>query len=166
MIHRLSKIALAAAISLFLLLVVFNNLTDYGSNYGFVQHVLAMDTTFPGNAAMWRAINSVPVYHAFYASIILWEAVAMALIGAGAWKLWAVRGADAKTFNRAKGLLVAGLTLNLLQWLVAFLIVGAEWFLMWQSKSWNGQEAAFRMFAIVAFVLLYATRDDKELTDS
>jgi hypothetical protein len=26
---------------------------------------------------------------------------------------------------------------------------GSEWFLMWQSKVWNGQEEAFRMFAIV-----------------
>ena len=39
-------------------------------------------------------------------------------------------------------------------WLVAFLTVGGEWFLMWQSKSWNGQEAAFRMFTIVGIVLL------------
>ena len=166
MLFRVSKIALAAAISFFLLLVVFNNITDYGSNYGFVHHVLAMDTTFPGNTLMWRAINSVPVYHVFYASIILWELTAGLLIGAGAWKLWGLRGTDARTFNQAKGLLVAGLTLNLLQWLVAFLTIGAEWFLMWQSKIWNGQEAAFRMFAIVALVLLYATQDDKELVDS
>jgi len=34
------------------------------------------------------------------------------------------------------------------------LSVGAEWFLMWQSRIWNGQEAAFRMFAVVGIVLL------------
>jgi predicted small integral membrane protein len=165
MLFRLSKIALVAAVALFLLLVVFNNLTDYGSNYGFVSHVLAMDTTFPGNTAMWRAISSVPVYHLFYASIILWETVAMVLIATGVGQLWRARTADAATFNRAKGLVVLGLTVNLLQWLVAFLTVGAEWFLMWQSKSWNGQEAAFRMFACVALVLLFASRDDAELVE-
>jgi predicted small integral membrane protein len=163
---RLSKIALVASVALFLLLVVFNNTTDYGSNYGFVHHVLAMDTTFPGNAGMWRAINSVPVYHAFYASIILWEAVAAVLIGLGAWRLWQARGAGAKAFNRAKGLVVVGLTVNLLQWFVAFMTVGAEWFLMWQSRTWNGQEAAFRMFACVALILLFVSRDDTELTES
>jgi predicted small integral membrane protein len=31
---------------------------------------------------------------------------------------------------------------------------GSEWFLMWQSKMWNGQEEAFRMFAIVGVVFL------------
>jgi predicted small integral membrane protein len=25
---------------------------------------------------------------------------------------------------------------------------------MWQSKTWNGQEAAFRMFTVVGIVLL------------
>ena len=166
MLFRLSKIALVAAVAFFLLLVVFNNLTDYGSNYGFVSHVLAMDTTFPGNSGMWRSISSVGVYHLFYATIILWEAVAMGLIGAGAWRLWRLRGAEAKTFNRAKGLVVLGLTVNLLQWLVAFLTIGAEWFLMWQSRTWNGQEAAFRMFACVALVLLYASREDADLADT
>ena len=46
------------------------------------------------------------------------------------------------------------LTLSMLMWLVAFLSVGGEWFLMWQSHAWNGQEAAFRMFAVVGIVLL------------
>ena len=163
MLTRFAKTALVAAMGLFLLIVVFNNLTDYGSNYGFVHHVLAMDTTFPGNAGMWRAIHSVPVYHAFYASIILWEAVACGLMFAGAWKLWQARGSSASAFNRAKGLAVAGLTLNLLQWLVAFITVGGEWFLMWQSKSWNGQEAAARMFMIAGIILLFLNTRDEEI---
>jgi predicted small integral membrane protein len=114
---------------------------------------------------MWRAINSTAVYHAFYAGIILWEAAATALIGFGAWKLWVARGTNAATFNRAKGLAVFGLTVNLLQWFVAFLTVGGEWFLMWQSRTWNGQDAAFRMFACAGIVLLFLSRDDSELAD-
>jgi predicted small integral membrane protein len=105
----------------------------------------------------------VPVYHAFYASIILWEAVACALIFGGAWKLWQARGASAAAFNLAKGLAVAGLALNLLQWLVAFITVGGEWFLMWQSKTWNGQDAAARMFMIVGITLLFLNTRDEEL---
>ena len=55
---------------------------------------------------------------------------------------------------------IAGLTVSLLQWLVAFLSVGAEWFLMWQSKTWNGQEAAFRNFAVIGIVLLLVAQPD------
>jgi predicted small integral membrane protein len=163
MIIRLAKAILAAALGFFLLIVVFNNVTDYGSNYGFVFHVLAMDTSFPGNQLMWRSIHTVPVYHAFYASIILWEATACALLFTGAWKLWAARGATAAVFNRAKGVAVLGLTLNLLQWLVAFLTVGGEWFVMWQSRTWNGQDAAARMFMVAGIILLFINSRDEEL---
>jgi predicted small integral membrane protein len=57
---------------------------------------------------------------------------------------------------------IIGLTAALLQWLVAFLSVGGEWFLMWQSKNWNGQDAAFRMFAVIGIVLLFLVQSDRE----
>jgi predicted small integral membrane protein len=49
------------------------------------------------------------------------------------------------------------------QWFAAFLCVGGEWFLMWQSKSWNGQEAAFRMFAILGISLVFLCQRDDDL---
>jgi len=58
-------------------------------------------------------------------------------------------------FVKMKNVAIAGLTLSLLMWLVAFLSVGGEWFLMWQSPTWNGQGAAFRMFTVIGIVLLF-----------
>jgi predicted small integral membrane protein len=144
MTGRLCKAVLVAAIALFYTLVVFNNLTDYGSNYEFVHHVLLMDSTFPGNHGMWRAIHSGWVYAAFYDGIIVWEAVTMVLTWMGAWQLW--RGGG----NRVA---VLALTVGMLMWLTAFLTVGGEWFLMWQSHTWNGQDAAFRMFVVLGVVM-------------
>ena len=166
MLVRLSKIILSAAIGLYLLIVALNNVTDYKSNYEFVRHVLAMDTTFPGNALMWRAIQSEPIYHLGYASIILWEAAASVIIFLGAGRLWQMRHADAATFQRAKQLAVAGLVLNLLLWLVAFITIGGEWFLMWQSSQWNGLGTASRMFTIVALVVLFLNTRDDELASA
>jgi predicted small integral membrane protein len=163
MLTRISKALLVAAAGFYLLLVALNNLTDYQSNYDFVFHVLSMDTTFPGNSLMWRSIHSPVIYHVFYAGIILWESVACVLLFAGAWKLWSARGLGAVPFNRAKQLATLGLTLNLLQWSVAFLSVGGEWFLMWQSKIWNGQTAAGRMFDVVALTLIFVAMRDDEL---
>jgi predicted small integral membrane protein len=54
---RLSKSLLILSVAFFYILVVLNNTTDYNSNYQFVRHVLQMDSTFPGNHGMWRAIN-------------------------------------------------------------------------------------------------------------
>jgi predicted small integral membrane protein len=65
-------------------------------------------------------------------------------------------------FNKAKRVAVAALTLAMLMWLVAFLSVGGEWFLMWQSKSWYGQDAAFRMFTVIGLVLLFVAQPDSE----
>lgn len=163
MIIRLAKIALTAASSFFLLLVAFNNVTDYDSNFQFVKNVLNMSTTFPGNKLMWRAIDSPAVHHAFYASIILWELAAGAVIALGVKQLWAARGGSAAAWQRAKAVASAGLVLSLLQWFVAFITVGGEWFLMWQSPTWNGQTAAFRMFAIFGLGLLYLNQTDDEL---
>ena len=163
MMIRLSKTALVASSALFLLLVVFNNLTDYGSNFEFVRHVLGMDTTFPGNQGMWRALTSPLIHHAFYASIILWELISGVLLAAGAWNLWQARGAPAAVWQHAKSLAIAGLVLNMLLWFLAFLTIGGEWFLMWQSGTWNGQNAAFRMFAILGLILLFLNQRDDAL---
>jgi predicted small integral membrane protein len=73
---RWAKILLLATIALFFTLVAFTNVTDFDTNYQFVRHVLAMDTTFPDSHTTWRAIHSPAIHLAFYIVIILWETVA------------------------------------------------------------------------------------------
>lgn len=157
-----AKIALVFGVAIFYTFVVFNNLTDYNSNYQFVRHTLMMDTTFPGNHGMWRAIDSPAVHTVFYVSIIAWEALTMALCWWGGCRLLKARRGAAAEFERAKSVAVAGLTMSLLMWLVAFLAVGGEWFLMWQSANWNGQAAAFRMFTVVGIVLLLLAQPESD----
>ena len=158
---RYSKIILVWAIALYSSLVVFNNLTDYGSNYAFVSHVLKMDTTFAGNQGMWRAVDSPFIANALYWLIIATETAVALLCWAGGWRLLrSVR--DVRAFNGAKALAVAGLTLGILLWFSGFLTIGGEWFLMWQSQTWNGQEAAFRLVAVLGIVLLYTVQPDHD----
>ena len=159
---RVTKVSLVFGVALFYTFLVFSNLTDYDSNYQFVRHVLMMDSTFPGNHGMGRAINSPAVHTAFYLTIIAWETATMALCWWGVWRLVKSLKSDAKVFRKASTLCIAGLTLGMMMWLVAFLDVGGEWFLMWQSKTWNGQEAAFRMFAVVGIVLLVLVQPEIE----
>lgn len=163
MVTRLAKSLLVAGVGFFNALVVFNNLTDFESNYQFVRHVLAMDSTFPGNHGMYRALTS-PAWHlAFYISIIAWEILTAVLLWWGFAKLINARNLAASKFNAAKRIPIIALTVSLLMWLVAFLSVGGEWFLMWQSREWNGQEAAFRNFAVAAIVLLLLLQPDTDL---
>ncbi len=161
-ILRIAKLSLVAAIALYHLLVVFNNLTDFDSNYQFVRHVLMMDTTLPGNHGMWRALPSPALHLAFYLAIIAWELVTTILLVWGALRLLRALRSPAAQFQAAKSVALVALLLSLMLWLVAFLTVGGEWFLMWQSHIWNGQEEAFRNFAIVALVLLVLMQPDVE----
>jgi predicted small integral membrane protein len=162
MILRTAKIVLVFAVGAFYLLVVFNNTTDYDSNFQFVRHVLIMDSTFPANHAMWRALSRPAWYTVFYVSIIAWEIVTMFLCWWGGLRLARAFHATAAAFHRAKRVAIVGLALSLLMWLVAFLSVGGEWFLMWQSKTWNGEEAAFRMFTVIGIVLLLVAQTEAE----
>jgi predicted small integral membrane protein len=162
MIARAAKLLLLAGIALFYTLVVFNNTTDFDSNYQFVRHVLSMDSTIPGNRGTWRAIQSPAFHLAFYLGIIAWEIATAILLWWGVVRLTRAMRLPASAFNAAKRVAVMALTLSMMMWLVAFLSVGAEWFLMWQSHTWNGQEAAFRMFAVVGLVLLIVLQPDTE----
>jgi predicted small integral membrane protein len=162
MMLRTAKLLLVFAVALFYSFVVFNNATDYNSNYQFIRHVLMMDSTFPGNRGMWRALNSPAWHTVFYLSIIAWEATTMVLSWWGGIRLVRVLRGSAAAFNHAKSLAIAALTLSLMMWLVAFLSVGGEWFLMWQSKMWNGQDAAFRMFTVIGVVLLLVAQPESD----
>lgn len=161
MSSRYTKVLLVWAVAFFASLVVFNNVTDYGSNFQFVSHVLQMDTTFPENRGMWRAINSPAIHHAFYSLIILTELTIAILCWLGGIRLWTARN-DANRFNRAKGVAIAGLTLGIVLWFTGFITIGGEWFLMWQSETWNGQESAFRLAVIFGMVLLYLVQPDAD----
>lgn len=162
-ITRYAKIVMALCLAAFCLLVAFDNITDYGTNYLFVQHVMSMDTTYPGNALMYRSVTNPTLWHACYWLIIAVEAVAGILFLAGAIRLWQVRAAPGAAFDRAKGLFVAGALTAFLLWFLGFMVIAGEWFAMWQSATWNGQDAAFRLYVTVLAVLVFVMLPDGDL---
>jgi predicted small integral membrane protein len=160
---RLSKVILCLCLAAFAFLVTFGNITDYGSNFAFVQHVLSMDTTFPGNKLMYRAITSEPLWHAAYWVIILGEGVTCLLFFTGALHLWQARHQTGTGFNHAKRFAIIGSTMGFLVWFFGFMVVGGEWFAMWQSQTWNGQDAAFKFYVAILGVLIYVNQPDSDL---
>src|SRR5262249_29945660 len=117
---RIAKIAMVASIAAFATLVAFGNITDYGTNLVFVQHVLSMDSLFPNSTITYRAITSPTLHHAAYAMIIAAEALIAMLCWAGALALLRRRHAGADQFNHAKAVAVAGLALGFLTWQFGF----------------------------------------------
>ncbi|TIT22325.1 MAG: DUF2165 domain-containing protein [Mesorhizobium sp.] len=160
MTARFSKIVMCLCLAAFAFLVAFGNITDYGSNFAFVQHVLSMDTTFPGNALMYRSITTPALWTAGYWLIILGEALTCLLYLIAAWQLWQARNASGQTFNDAKKFAIIAATMGFLVWYFGFMVVGGEWFAMWQSSTWNGQEAAFKFYMTMLVVLVFVIQPD------
>ncbi|MFE8963076.1 DUF2165 domain-containing protein [Streptomyces iakyrus] len=139
---------LTATIALYMALVAFGNITDFGTNQQFVRHVLAMDTTFKDEDLMWRAVTSRGLQDAAYVAIIVWETVAALVLIYGSW-LWARRD-DV----RARRTSTYGLLMVMLLFGAGFIGIGGEWFSMWQSEDWNGLDAATRVFLFSGVVLI------------
>jgi predicted small integral membrane protein len=159
-IIRLSKTAAVVATAFFASLVAFGNITDYGTNWDFVQHVFSMDSVFPTATIKYRAIDNPTLQTAGYLVIIAAETLTAMLCWIGAAKLLLASG-DAARFNRAKGYAVAGLTLGFLVWQVGFMSIGGEWFGMWMSREWDGVPDAFRFFVTILMVLIYLVLPDR-----
>ncbi|MGW2718297.1 DUF2165 domain-containing protein [Streptomyces sp. NPDC001492] len=156
---HLSATLLTASVALYIALVAFGNITDFGTNQAFVQHVLAMDTTFKDDDLMWRAITNKGLQNTAYVAIIVWETLAALVLIYGTW-LWARRD-----YARARSISTYGLLMLLLLFGAGFIAIGGEWFSMWQSKTWNGLEAATRVIVFTGVALLVVQLTDRR-TDS
>ena len=160
---RLAKTAMVAAIALFATLAAFGNVTDYGTNFVFVQHVLSMDTVLPSSHIGYRALTGPALHHAAYALIIAAEAATGLLCWIGAVAMVRQLRANAAAFQRGKTFAVLGLMLGFLIWQVGFMTIGGEWFGMWQSPQWNGVPGAFRFVMVIVAVLIFVVMRDDEL---
>ena len=160
---RILKVLMVAALALFGFIVTYDNIVDYRSNYDFVRHVLSMDTTFPGNALMGRAITDPVLWHVAYDAIIAAEGLMCLAFAVATAELARALFCDAERFNASKRFVFIGAGIGFLLWFLGFMVMGGEWFAMWQSKTWNGQQAAFRFYLTLIGVLLFVNQPDGEL---
>jgi predicted small integral membrane protein len=64
-------------------------------------------------------------------------------------------------FKKAKNTLLTGLTLGNFLWMGLFIGIAGEWFLMWQSKTWNAQSTAFSLSIVFLLIRLnIASKED------
>ena len=160
---RLAKVTMVGSLAAYAFIVAYNNVVDYGSNYQFVRHVLSMDTTFPDNALMHRSITNESIWRVAYTSIMAIEGLTAFLLALGAVMLLARLRAPAEVFKRSKVWAVAGLTVGFALWFFGFMVIAGEYFAMWQSKEWNGQQAAFRITTEILAVLIFVSLPDRDV---
>jgi predicted small integral membrane protein len=157
----LTKAALASSVGLFGLLVAAFNIIDYGLNWQFVQHVLAMDAMKPfyqSNSTHWRAITDPAIQTAFYWTIIAGEALVGLLCGLGG-LLILIGGLSSRrrVLTLGKAIFCFGCLVALLVWYTGFAVVGGEYFAMWAS-TWDGQMKAYAFSGFILLSLVYVSQ--------
>lgn len=162
-IDRRVKILMTGGLAVLCGLVAAGNIHDPGTNFQFVQHVLSMDTTLPSSAMADHALPNPILWRASFWLIVVGEGTTGILFALGTFELFRARNFKARDFHQAKRFVFAAAGCGFLIWFVGFLTVGAEWFAMWQSQIWNGQQQAFRIFASILLILIYVAQPDPEL---
>lgn len=159
---RMARTILVAIGALYMALVVFNNITDFPTNKAFVEHVLAMDTTFKSPSTMWRAITSPSWAVAAYIAIIVWEALTTIALTIGL-----IAGIRSLVTDRhvpaARQWPAIGWLMMLALFGAGFIGIGGEWFEMWQSQDWNGLQPAVSNFLIASVGLLVTLMDPDQV---
>jgi predicted small integral membrane protein len=163
LLFRIAKFIAVAAIALMALLIVIGNTTDYFTNYVFVEHVLKMDTIFPGSHILYRSIHSTFIFHAAYIFIITMEAAMAFCCIKGSWLLLKNLKNNVAQFHASKNWAIAGITIGIAIWFLVFEVIGGEWFAMWQSNIWNGLGSAERIVSFLVLVLILLHLKEEEL---
>lgn len=151
---RLVQAFVVLGVGLFAFFVFLGNLLDYDSNYQYVKHVLSMDTTFDGNSLMWRAITADWLHTTAYWGIIAVEGLVAGFAFISGITMLSCLKRPYEEFMAAKTLGYYAFLLGFLLWFVGFIVIGSEWFAMWQSETWNGKQTAMDITEVLGIFLV------------
>jgi predicted small integral membrane protein len=110
---------------------------------------------------MWRAIGSSAIQNLAYLLIIAWEVLIAAVL---IWALVAWVGAlrAGRDYERPRRLSTLGWTMILLLFAGGFIVIGGEWFQMWQSEDWNGLDPALQNVIVAGLALVLANLPSRD----
>lgn len=157
---RVSKIVMTGGLAVWAFLVMLGNVLDPESNFAFVQHVLAMDTVFAETTLKSRAITDPTLQIAAFRAIIVAEGLVSLAFLAATVAMAAALKAPSEAFRRAKAWAAVGVALGFVLWFVGFVGIAGEWFVMWQSSTWNAQAASFRIVLTLIAVGMYVLMEN------
>ncbi|HAK8998941.1 TPA: DUF2165 domain-containing protein [Salmonella enterica] len=167
LIIRYSKIITLTAVSFYVTLVAFGNLTDYQTNFAFVKLVMSMESILPSSTICYRAVLNPIAYHIAYSIIIAFEVMISVTGWYGGYIMFCCRNASTEQFTHSKKWGIVALTLGVILWLAGFAAIGGEWFRMWMStKTYHDVEASFRLFMMMIVVLIYLIIPEGDSTQS
>jgi predicted small integral membrane protein len=156
MLLRLIKVALSLMLALLALFYATQNVVNLEQAHGAVAYVLgrADHVVYPGS--FFPALSAPALTWTAVAAIIGLEYLTGLVLLKGSFDLWRARGADPRTFDRAKRLAIAGAGLGMLVWFGLFHTLGGALFQQWQTEAGSGSlQGAFWYGGTMALTGLY-----------
>lgn len=154
--QQLSKASIAFAVGFFCLLVGYDNIVDFNTNYQFVDAVLSMDQMepfFSGNKDIEsRAIKNTDVHFIAYWIIIIGELIAGSICLVGSFIMF--KSVNNSRFVTGQVTYLMGATVAILLWYLGFGVIGGEYFSMWANKM-NGQMKAYTFATFILMTAIY-----------
>lgn len=154
--QQLSKATIAFTVGFFCLLVGYDNIVDFDTNYEFVNAVLSMDDMepfFSGNKDIdSRAITNPTVHLIAYWIIIIGELITGLICMTGS--IYMFFSIEKKRFINGQVIYLIGATFAILLWYLGFAVIGGEYFSMWANKM-NGQMKAYTFSIFILLTALY-----------
>lgn len=137
-------------------IVCLNNITAPGANLRFVEHIMTMDTTNMDRGTQWREIRSPALHRVAFIAILLCE-IGVAVLGViGSYFLAINLTAAGDAWESAKLFGYLTFIMALVVWFLIIQVVGAEWYVSWQSEKWNAIRDSTRinLITIAGIILL------------
>ena len=137
-------------------IVCLNNITAPGANLRFVEHIMTMDTTDMDPGTRWREVRSPVLHRIAFFTILVLELGVTVLGLIGSYFLATNLTAPADAWDSAKLLGYLAFLLALAVWFGIIQVVGAEWYVSWQSEKWNAIRDSTRinLISIAGIILL------------
>lgn len=159
---RLLKVGLILFVGLMGALAFVTNVTNPSQAFGAVAMALGMESTFGWDGLTWRAIDTPALVWIAFGLIIFAEGLVGLLGLLGAWTLFSARENPADRFHEAKRPGLAGCAVGMLLWYGGFVVIGGEWFALWQTGDFNPVPNAFQFATMMGIIGIFVAMRDTD----
>ncbi|RAI71354.1 hypothetical protein DOZ80_05785 [Pseudomonas fluorescens] len=138
-IIRRSKLTIVLLATLFGIVTLINNFTDYTAYAEYICRIISMSATEGNDSRRYRAIDSNLFHHRFYWAIITLETIFTLSCLIGTYQLYRKLDAPRNEFHEAKKFAIIGLTTAIFAYQMLYATILNEWF----DLDYSAQRNAF-----------------------
>jgi predicted small integral membrane protein len=152
---RRSKLTIVLLATLFGIMTLINNFTDYTAYAEYIGKIISMSATEGNESRRYRAIDSNLFHHRFYWALITLETIFTLSCLIGTYQLYRKLNASRNEFHEAKKFAIIGLSTAIFAYQLLYVIILNEWFDLEYSAQYNAFDWARNNIEYMFLGLIY-----------